>query len=1229
MKKEREKDMTIKKPIQKKIYRTHYLLVIFYICIILCAFPISLQAQAWKEIPLYGSNSDALYNYATMLARSIMFYDANWCGNNITGNNRFNWRGDCHVNDGADVTLSTGETIWLDARGGYHDAGDHIKFGITNAYAASTLGWGFYEFREEYEETGQDVWILRAIKWATDYFIKCHPEPNTFLYHVGSGDDHNFWGPPELQLDSRSPRDIIVCTPSAPASDVCGNTAAALAIMYLNYQDVDKAYAELCLEHAIQLYELGRNNLGFCDALAFYTSSNYFDDLCWGAIWLYKATGDSSYLDDFKLWLDPDHGNVDNDYDIENGIAWFNIWTHCWDAVWGGAFVVAAAATEHPAYIEQVELHLDYWIDNIDETPGGLKYLTNWGVLRYTTAHCLVCLAFYNNFPLPEYEIYRDFAASQMSYTLGSNPLNRCYLVGCGTNPPQHPHHDAAHGSDTGFLDDPPEHKHVLYGALVGGPADDDSHNDETDDYVYNEVAIDYNAGCVGALAGMRRFFGPETQPDPDPTPEPPIEAYYVEALITKDAPDRVQITAFLHNHSVHPPHFETHLSYRYFMDLSEVFQQGYDLSNITVETIVNEKDEAGVSSLIPLDELHYIYYVEVDYEGALLHNKREFQFGILFTTPQFAGEWDSSNDFSFQNLTTDTLVKNDNMPIYRSGELIWGNEPYKDVTPPSAPQELTATATGSSQINLDWQDNPEDDLAQYSIYRSLTSSFSAGATTYVGTSNSSDYADTDLTKETLYYYKVTAVDTSLNESLPSSEVSARTLTPDPDPPSAPAGLFICEIASSTINLDWKDNPEADLSKYNVYRGTASGFSCTTSTYRGFTLQSSYSDTELTPETVYYYKVTAVDTSANESSPSAETSATTLLPIPEGIRAQYRCTNTGNSVSEIRFDVDLYNDGEAAITLSDISIRYWFSAEPALDDITCTCDFADVNARTITYSFGTSGTMNYLAIGFTSSASVPTWFGGDGTANTLPGGAQTGEVQNRMFDQRNHIQFNQENDWSFDPTKTVFEDWTRVTVHYRGNVVCWGQSPSASDTIPPVLSSPADIIYASGESGNVVNWIGYDQHPGDYTISRDESEVERGTWTNDELISIGVDGLATGTYTYTIVVTDQQDNNATDTVLVKVNEAGPQQPTPEPTPTPTPTLTTSPDSTPINGTLGDVNNSNTIDIVDALLVAQYYVGLNPSNFNPDAADVNCNGNIDIVDALLIAQYYVGLISEFC
>jgi endoglucanase len=66
--------------------------------------------------------------------------------------------------------------------------------------------------------------------------------------------------------------------------------------------------------------------------------------------------------------------------------------------------------------------------------------------------------------------------------------------------------------------------------------------------------------------------------------------------------------------------------------------------------------------------------------------------------------------------------------------------------------------------------------------------------------------------------------------------------------------------------------------------------------------------------------------------------------------------------------------------------------------------------------------------------------------------------------------------------------------------------------------------------------------------------------------------------------------------------------------------------TPLAGKLGDVNLDSTITIVDALLVAQYYVGLPTKVFYPEYADVTKDGKIDISDALRIAQCYIGFIS---
>jgi hypothetical protein len=64
------------------------------------------------------------------------------------------------------------------------------------------------------------------------------------------------------------------------------------------------------------------------------------------------------------------------------------------------------------------------------------------------------------------------------------------------------------------------------------------------------------------------------------------------------------------------------------------------------------------------------------------------------------------------------------------------------------------------------------------------------------------------------------------------------------------------------------------------------------------------------------------------------------------------------------------------------------------------------------------------------------------------------------------------------------------------------------------------------------------------------------------------------------------------------------------------------------GSTGDVNGDSSVTIVDALMIAQATVGLNPSGYNSARADVNCDGSVTIVDALMIAQYTVGLISSF-
>jgi len=190
------------------------------------------------------------------------------------------------------------------------------------------------------------------------------------------------------------------------------------------------------------------------------------------------------------------------------------------------------------------------------------------------------------------------------------------------------------------------------------------------------------------------------------------------------------------------------------------------------------------------------------------------------------------------------------------------------DVTPPSAPTGLNATA-GNFQVNLNWNDNSEGDLDGYNVYRSMSY---GGPYSQINGSlvTSSDYVDNTVTAGTRYYYVVTAVDMSTNESGYSNQSSA--IPYDGTPPAAPTAL-LATADNGSVSLDWLDNSEGDLDGYNVYRSTTSGSGY--SKLNGPLVSNSfYTDNSVTNETTYYYVVTAEDTSSNESGYSTEVSAT-------------------------------------------------------------------------------------------------------------------------------------------------------------------------------------------------------------------------------------------------------------------------------------------------------------------------------------------------------------------
>jgi len=433
----------------------------------------------------------ARIDYAEALSKSFLFYEAQRSG---TPSPRIDWRRPAALKDGSDVGV--------ELSGGWFDAGDHVKFGLPMAYSAAMLGWSLLEDEAAYTQTGQLGIARENLRFALDYFLAAYREGDTstadddvFYYQVGDGGaDHAFWGPPERMT---MPRPAFSCTRDAPCTEVAAGTAAALAIGARVFGEVDAEYAGTLIAKAQRLYRFAelRSNAGYVRANGFYTSySGFWDELAWGATWLYIATSDASYLATARETLEQAQDSLR--------------WSHCWDNVSNGTTLLLARITADERYHERMRTHLDHWLTALPRTEGGLAFLNEYGSLRYASTTAFIALLHARSIEPRDPSRaarYRDFARAQIDYILGDNPRRSSYVVGVGPNPPRNPHHRAAHASPVSSIDEPRDNTYTLTGALVGGPksADDFAWRDDRRDYVANEVATDYNAGYTGALAAL------------------------------------------------------------------------------------------------------------------------------------------------------------------------------------------------------------------------------------------------------------------------------------------------------------------------------------------------------------------------------------------------------------------------------------------------------------------------------------------------------------------------------------------------------------------------------------------------------------------------------------------------------------------------------------------------------------------------------------------------------
>ncbi|WP_433380546.1 glycoside hydrolase family 9 protein [Actinoplanes sp. CA-142083] len=631
------------------------------------------------------------YNYGEALQKSMFFYQAQIAGKKPSWS-QVSWRGDAAVNDGSDVGL--------DLSGGWFDAGDHVKFGFPMAFTTTMLAWGAVEYRDAYVSSGQLTSFLNNLRVPNDYFIKAHPSANVLYGQIGKGDDdHKWWGPAEV-LPMARPSYKIDAT--CGGSDLAGETAAAMAASSIVFRPTDAAYADKLLTHAKQLYTFAdtvRKAYSDCitDAASFYKSwSGYQDELVWGAIWLYRATNDATYL-----------AKAESSYDAlgtePQTTTHSYKWTIAWDNKQFGAYVLLANLTGKQKYIDDANRWLDWWTvgvngEKVRYSPGGEAVLDSWGSLRYAANTAFVALVYSDKTSDATRKTrYHDFAVRQINYALGDNPRQSSYLIGFGANSPKNPHHRTAHGSWWDNMTVPTETRHVLYGALVGGPSSpDDAYQDVRSDYVMNEVATDYNAGFTSAVARLYKEYGGAPLAGFPKAETPDMDEITVETTVMQNEPRDTALKVMIYNKSAYPARALTSSSYRYFFR-----REG------TAALVVTPGYTQGCPSPSAAKQWSGdIWYVEVNCAGYTIspsgqsQHRMEVQFKVGVAD---GGTWDPSNDPSY---VTGTSV-NKNVPLYEAGKLIWGQEPGTSSPTPTPSPTVSTSPTPSPSPTVSTSPTP------------------------------------------------------------------------------------------------------------------------------------------------------------------------------------------------------------------------------------------------------------------------------------------------------------------------------------------------------------------------------------------------------------------------------------------------------------------------------------------------------------------------------------------
>lgn len=289
---------------------------------------------------------------------------------------------------------------------------------------------------------------------------------------------------------------------------------------------------------------------------------------------------------------------------------------------------------------------------------------------------------------------------------------------------------------------------------------------------------------------------------------------------------------------------------------------------------------------------------------------------------------FDSSNNFSAQSDPANTL---------------------DDFESPTVPTSVFATTVNSSSILVSWVASTDNvGVTGYKIYYTDAADtvFTPITLTSASLTYPLSYTVTGLTLSTTYTFTIKAFDAANNLSDASEAISASTTALDTTPPNTPDNFNAEKVNNfGSVNLSWStamdpaetngltnpnaDRPEAPATSYRIFRKDNSAGAVYVQIADVSTLL--FTDTNLYPNTTYFYKIAAVDAEGNQSADSPAVS-TTIDGDTSSPDAPIIDSVTSQSSSSVliswtkpydRFvvtDYDVYRDG--ALITNTTSLNY-------------------------------------------------------------------------------------------------------------------------------------------------------------------------------------------------------------------------------------------------------------------------------------------------------------------